>query len=202
MQNNFTHVFDRQGDSTFNTFNDYSKWLSGKIPFRFSKHIKKNGTVMSQIEPIILEKMKDIYCNIDNEQTGFYFNGESGCGKTHRLWLLSLALLSNDFKQNSKVLNCLKMIDVIYDNKRGLDTPYNQDDVENYPGTLFLDEFGEDFNSDASLRIIKSILDYRYSHKLYTTLASNISLKEISEKYDDRISNRIKEMCYIIPVKN
>ncbi len=62
---------------------------------------------------------------------------------------------------------------------------------------LFFDDYGAHSPTDWSFDILYRIIDYRYSNLLKTTIASNLSFKEI-ERDSKRISSRIIGMGNIL----
>lgn len=66
---------------------------------------------------------------------------------------------------------------------------------------LFLDDIGTEKTTDWAQQTLYTIIDRRYREKLQTTITSNLSLNELSDKTGDRITSRIAEMCKIIELK-
>jgi len=67
--------------------------------------------------------------------------------------------------------------------------------------TLYLDDLGAEKSTDWAIQTLYLLIDYRYSNEMKTVIASNLTLDEIADKIDDRISSRIAGMCKIIEMK-
>jgi DNA replication protein DnaC len=63
---------------------------------------------------------------------------------------------------------------------------------------LLIDDLGSDKVSDWSRQEVYLLIDLRYRYKRQTIITSNLSLKQIAEKIDDRIGSRIAEMGVVI----
>ena len=63
---------------------------------------------------------------------------------------------------------------------------------------LGLDDLGAERVSDWSIQMLYLLIDRRYREMKKTYITSNLSLREISEKLDDRISSRLAEMCEVM----
>lgn len=63
---------------------------------------------------------------------------------------------------------------------------------------LGLDDMGAERVSDWSIQMLYLLIDRRYREMKKTYITSNLSLREIAEKLDDRISSRLAEMCEVM----
>ena len=63
---------------------------------------------------------------------------------------------------------------------------------------LYLDDLGVEKVSDWALQTIYLIIDRRYSEMLRTIISSNLSLDQLADRLDDRITSRIAGMCEVI----
>jgi DNA replication protein DnaC len=63
---------------------------------------------------------------------------------------------------------------------------------------LVIDDLGAEKISEWSRQLFYILLDRRYRDMKQTIITSNLSLKEVSERLDDRIASRIAEMGEII----
>ena len=66
---------------------------------------------------------------------------------------------------------------------------------------LVLDDLGIEKTSEWSIQTLYTIIDRRYRDMKRTIITSNLNLKEIADKLDDRISSRIAGMCDCITLK-
>jgi len=62
---------------------------------------------------------------------------------------------------------------------------------------LVLDDFGRESDTDYIKRHLFDIIDYRHANRLPTIMTSNLSIKDISEKYDPGIISRMQEWLWI-----
>lgn len=65
---------------------------------------------------------------------------------------------------------------------------------------LVIDDFGTERAKDWINDKFYQIINGRYISKKITMFTANMDINNLS--YDDRITNRIKEMCYMIPFPN
>lgn len=63
---------------------------------------------------------------------------------------------------------------------------------------LYLDDLGTEKPSDWAIQVLYLLIDRRYSEMKRTVISSNLSLNEIADRLDDRISSRIAGMCEVI----
>ena len=66
---------------------------------------------------------------------------------------------------------------------------------------LYLDDLGTEKASDWALQTLYLLIDRRYSEMLRTVISSNLSLDELADHLDDRISSRIAGMCEVIKME-
>ena len=84
--------------------------------------------------------------------------------------------------------------------QHGENIPTESDIIERYSDIdiLYLDDLGTEKPSDWAIQVLYLLIDRRYSEMKRTIISSNLSLNEISDRLDDRISSRIAGMCEII----
>lgn len=49
---------------------------------------------------------------------------------------------------------------------------------------------------------VTDVIDYRYNHQLFTFITTNLTPKQIKDKYKERIADRFNEMLHVIVFKN
>jgi DNA replication protein DnaC len=74
------------------------------------------------------------------------------------------------------------------------------DQYANYK-VLILDDLGVEKTSDWSMQTLYTLIDRRYREMMRTIITSNLTLDQLAEKLDDRISSRIAGMCDIQVLK-
>jgi DNA replication protein DnaC len=63
---------------------------------------------------------------------------------------------------------------------------------------LYLDDLGTEKATDWALQTLYLLIDRRYSEMRRTIISSNLSLDELADHLDDRISSRIAGMCEVV----
>lgn len=63
---------------------------------------------------------------------------------------------------------------------------------------LVMDDFGAERDTDFVREKLYAIIDHRHGNNLPMTITTNLSIKELSEKYGARIFDRLKEACQVI----
>jgi DNA replication protein DnaC len=66
---------------------------------------------------------------------------------------------------------------------------------------LVIDDLGKGRSTNQSITNIYDIVNYRNINQMITIVNSNISLQEISEKFDSSVSSRLYEMCDIMEME-
>lgn len=141
---------------------------------------------------------KDIYDKAveyikDSSNAWFVIAGQSGAGKT-----LICSIIANDFLFNQrKKVTYLTWTDFVGKVKRNLmgeNASKADSDIERAKNAeiLFIDEFLKT-NTDADLKYIVEIINYRYSKQLKTIITSELSADELM-RIDEATAGRIFEM--------
>jgi len=138
--------------------------------------------------------------HLDDQLTtgkGFYFWSETkGSGKT----MLAVAIaneLINNHKKMVKFSTSLDILDAIratYDSKEDSESKLLTDLTN--ADILIIDDFGTERATDWAGEKFYQIVNNRYINKKVTFYTSNCNLKTL--KYDDRITNRIRERSYLV----
>jgi len=163
-------------------------------------------------------KKAEILRHIDSKNN-LYIHGNTGTGKT---WLMSAIM--REAVGKTKITDDVGNMYVAYSDASGLfvslpgvmiklkesmrssgDT-YESHIINKYSKApvLFLDDMGADHNTGY---VREGIIDFLYllierratGRNLRTVITSNLSLSELAQKYEERISSRIAGMCK--PVK-
>ena len=157
----------------------------------------------------------DQYKNTILNGKSIFITGSCGTGKTH----LAIALATEWFAESLQIVNGI-INEEIQDVKGyplflpatefflKLKTSFNSstqtvadilDNLDNCK-LLLLDDFGTDKVSDWSKQIIYTLIDRRYRNMQQIIITSNLSLKGIAQRYDDRIASRLAEMGSVVEI--
>jgi DNA replication protein DnaC len=121
-----------------------------------------------------------------------YVHGTVGTGKTHSITALKKLLYVN--RVSAKTYTLIGFLDDVK-------SMFNYDDGEaatrsmmSTDKVLILDDFGAEKVTDWTAEVIYRLVNIRYEKMLQTFFISNLSTKELSGIYGDRIVSRIIEM--------
>ena len=129
----------------------------------------------------------------DNGNAWFFIGGQSGAGKT-----LICSIIANDFLLNQKkkvvYLTWTDFIGKVKRNLMGENATKADNDIDRAKNVeiLFIDEFLKT-HTEADLKYIIEIINYRYSKQLKTIITSELSADELM-KIDEATAGRIFEM--------
>lgn len=149
------------------------------------------------------------FLTTEERKYGLFIPGNVGNGKTTMMKAMRslFAFLIDKGKmpyyEGDKYPRFVKASDMASMLIEGRRSEYNEIVSTKY---LFLDDVGEEPTEVVAfgmpLRPLYKIIDYRYEHLLPTFISSNLSAKDISEKYDDeRLSDRMYEMFKVLSFK-
>lgn len=145
----------------------------------------------------------------DDKSQGLYIVGQRGVGKTH----LATAILKDHILNHPKgygidyklLPDMISVTDLIMRIKATFakDSEESEEGVlDHYSNckTLILDDLGTEKPTEWAVSTLYLIVDRRYRDMRKTIITSNLSLKEIAERLDDRIASRLAEMCKVIQI--
>lgn len=166
-----------------------------EVEYRHREFIKDNA--ISNIQKVAN------YLTSENPKFGILLCGKCGNGKTTMIYAFQLAL------------NYLSGIHILDGNEiRIMDA--KDINLESKDPKIFLsikssDMLGvEDMGREATevldfgnvLNPVIDLLEYRYNNQLFTFITTNLTPKEIREKYGKRIADRFNEMMDVIVFEN
>ena len=135
------------------------------------------------------------YC----DKTGSIFlTGRCGNGKTHLASALAIRMWQE--LKNFKFVVVPELLMQIRDTFKKDSNCSELDIIKKYTGTpfLFLDDFGAEKVSEWSLEAIFLLIDTRIREMKPMFITSNLSISEISKRFNDRIASRIAGVCNIL----
>lgn len=141
----------------------------------------------------LYQKMK-AWCHSNFDKNLIFLAGETGVGKTHLMQCIAkelidrniLVTLTTSFAMNQDFLKSYACKDLEEKN----------DILDKYLNTqvLFIDDLGTELRRpDVTVNYLYLILNERKVKKLPTIITSNLTLEEIADYYDERISSRIAD---------
>ena len=151
-----------------------------------------------------IHKVAEFLTN-DNSKFGMMFCGTCGNGKTTLLKALCSATSSlNDYRHFEDNRTGIR----IYDAKEISQIAKNYEnfkDVRRVP-IIALEDIGREpaevLDYGNVLNPVIDLLEYRYNEQLPTFITTNLTAKEIREKYGSRIADRFNEMTEVLIFQN
>lgn len=144
----------------------------------------------------------DQFERMKSEGMGLYFYSTcKGSGKTRMATSIANELIY-ERNMNVKFATSVQIINEIkasWNKEEGVSEHQLLDDLSSAE-VLIIDDFGIETVRDWIAEKIYQIINQRYINKLITIFTSNHSIDELS--YDDRITNRIREKCYMLAFPN
>ena len=137
------------------------------------------------------EKVYDLmkqWCNKDSTKNLIYIAGPTGVGKT-----VLIRCMANELISNGKVIRLTTAFKMNQDFKEFQKTR-NEDLLNKYltPEYLFVDDLGtEPKYKDVTLEFLYLIINERKMKNLSTIITSNLDLKDLIDRYEERIASRI-----------
>lgn len=163
---------------------------------------ENNNKILDKTMEKIYENCKKYCDNADKmieNNNNIYLFGQVGCGKTH------LAICMMNYLMYKKFKTCIfsSFIDIeikLKDIYSGINDEFKSENelIKFYSNSdfLFLDDIGiEEQNKRLSMVLFK-IIDNRYKNKKPIIFTSNYDIKQLEEKLDYRIIDRISESIY------
>lgn len=115
--------------------------------------------------------------------------GPVGCGKTYICAALAeIAFAKFRYIRKLKERDLFKKLRAVIEAGRewGEELEYNVDD-----DFFILDDIGSTSPNLWRIDVILAVIDFRYEHMDPTVFTSNLTRKEITEKYDERVTDRL-----------
>lgn len=163
------------------------------------------------------EHANKLKLNVKNE-TGFYFYGPTGTGKTTLAIYAMMEMLkpeimpiefyqsitdptSEMFDSNYKPSFDACFISLPYMFSQNIKEQDKQMKQAIETGIVILDDLGGEATTEWVYQRLYTIISERYNHERKTIITSNLSLDQLDEKLNDpRLVSRIVEMCRAVKV--
>lgn len=127
--------------------------------------------------------------NFDLESQSLYFFGRTGLGKTH----LSLAIANEAIKKGYNVVygSVIGFLNKMEREKFGRAETFETEDILIDADLLILDDLGAEFQTAFTTSAIYNLINSRIARGVPTIISSNLSIKELKERYSESVASRI-----------
>lgn len=138
---------------------------------------------------IVYEGCKNYADTFDKDSNSLYFCGRTGLGKTH----LSLAIANEVIKKGYNVVygSIINFLNKLEREKFGRTETFETEDVLIGADLLILDDLGAEFATPFVVSSLYNILNCRIARGVPTIISSNLSIKEIQDRYPESVASRI-----------
>ena len=144
----------------------------------------------------VSKKFAENFVKKGSAPTGIMFFGSVGTGKTY-----ASSCIANYLMDNLKTVLVMNLSRYI--NKLQREWAEAEKDVMSYVETcdlLVVDDFGVEKASEFVIEKTFGLIDTRYRTKKPMIITTNLNMQDIEIKFGSRIADRIKEMCFPLPV--
>lgn len=164
--------------SSFEDFNlDYysKKEVDGESPYKEMQRVYKSCISYAE--------------NFDLDSQSLYFFGRTGLGKTH----LSLAIANEAIKKGYNVIygSVISFLNKMEREKFGRAETFETEDILIDADLLILDDLGAEFQTAFTTSAIYNLINSRIARGVPTIISSNLSIKELKERYPESVASRI-----------
>lgn len=166
--------------------------------FNLGVYETQEGRTKARIACGIIKEYLSAFEEAKSAGTGLYlFSEAKGSGKTRMVASIANDLMHNHdtavkFSTATRILNEIRRT---YDHDTDM-TESRLTDALSTVDVLIIDDFGTEKVTDWVRDKFYEIINSRYVGKKVTMFTSNQNLDTL--QYDDRITSRIKEMCYLV----
>ncbi len=162
---------------------------------------ESSKSVIKVVSKSVKMYLDNLFANIDDGMGLYFWSETKGSGKT----MMAAALANELINEHHRYVKFATSLDILDEIKATYGRRY-RDEEESAESKLLkdlvsaefliIDDFGTERATDWAGEKFYQIVNKRYINKKVTIFTSNYDLKTL--KYDDRITNRIRERCLII----
>lgn len=129
------------------------------------------------------------------ENKGMMIYGPTGTGKTYAMYALAKAK-----RTIAKIYPVKNYVDLLSEFRDHIKQGWYFEKMKEIcdEDLLFIDDLGAEKTTDFSQEFLYAIINRRYENMKRTFITSNLTLKELNERYGSRIVSRIAEMCVLV----
>lgn len=145
----------------------------------------------------LCEKYAEKFVKVGTAPQGLLLHGSVGTGKT-----FASACISNYLMENGKTVLVMNLgLYLIKLKKEWDEAESNVLEYVKHCDLLVIDDFGVEKVTEFVLDKAFALIDTRYRAEKPLIITTNLSLKEITDKFGSRIADRLQEMCYPLRVE-
>lgn len=188
---------ERRINFTYNLREDFIKFAS--MSLTNVEQTKEDGTIISTSAFSLTPKIEEIISFIQKNNTGVMLRGNVGCGKTFIMDILLRIIHPQDERKFSKI----NAIDLITEFNTTGHEALKKIEKKN----VFFDDLGSETRGKyygENIDVFEKIIQIRYNDYrdfgVKTHFTTNLTKKEMSERYGARVVSRITEMCEVINI--
>lgn len=163
--------------------------LSSFEDFDLSYYSKEGSPSPYSVMSTVFAQCKGYAQNFDTDSVSLFFYGRTGLGKTH----LSLAIASEAIKKGYGVLygSVIGFLNKLEKEKFGRSADEDTENLLIDADLLILDDLGAEFSTAYTTSALYNIINSRICRGLPTIISSNLTLKELRDRYPESIASRI-----------
>lgn len=132
---------------------------------------------------------------------GVFFTGGTGVGKTYALYAIQKRTSELcGYDATSGVEN---WVELLFEMKEKINSNQIRDFLSSVTSRnhIFLDDVGAEKQTEWSQEMLYLIVNRAYQANRSLFIATNLTIEEFTEKYGERITSRLVEMCEVLEIK-
>lgn len=138
----------------------------------------------------VVEYCRDYAKDFSKSSRGIIMLGKTGLGKTHLSLAIAGVVIDKGYDvYYDSVQNIMDRLEKEHFGKSYFDESINERLLES--DLLILDDLGAEFSTQFTVASLYNILNTRINNDLPTIISTNLTMREIEEKYTQRIASRI-----------
>lgn len=165
-----------------------------KLDYYSDKKDQNLGTSPRFLMSVALEHCKNYAENFTTASKGIAFIGKTGLGKTH----LSLAIVNRLVERGFNVYydsaqGILDRLQKAHFSNNNIDEDLDDDIYKS--DALIIDDLGTEFSTTFTVSAIYNLINTRINNGVPTIISTNMSARELEERYSQRFTSRVFGTC-------